>query len=65
MKIMMVTSELVPFAKVGGLADAVTALSIALAEKGHDVRVVMPRYYKIYRRNLKQIPGAMAVHLGP
>ncbi|UTC68068.1 MULTISPECIES: glycogen synthase GlgA [unclassified Treponema] len=64
MKIMMVTSELVPFAKVGGLADAVTALSTALAKKGHDVRIVMPRYYKIDRKNLKQIPGAMAVHLG-
>ena len=64
MKIMMVTSELVPFAKAGGLADVVTALSIALAKKGHDVRIVMPRYYKIDRKNLKQIPGAMAVHLG-
>ena len=47
MKIMMVTSELVPFAKVGGLADAVTALSMALVKKGHDVRIVMSRYYKI------------------
>ncbi|MEL3911807.1 glycogen synthase GlgA [Treponema pedis] len=64
MKILMVTSELVPFAKVGGLADVVTALSSALAKKGHDVRIVMPRYYKIDRKNLKQVPGAISIHLG-
>ena len=64
MKILMVTSELNPFAKAGGLADAVTALSYALAKKGHEVRIVMPRYYKIDRKNLSPIPGPMAVHLG-
>lgn len=40
----MVCSELAPFAKTGGLADAVTGLSGALAERGHDVRVLLPRY---------------------
>ena len=64
MKILMVTSELIPFAKIGGLADVVTALSQALSKKGHDVRIVMPRYYKIDRKNLHAVPGAMAVHLG-
>ena len=51
MKILMVTSETVPFAKTGGLADAVSALAISLRKKGHDVRIVMPRYYRIDRRN--------------
>ncbi len=64
MKILMVTTELMPFAKVGGLADAVSALALALSKKGNDVRIVMPRYYKIDRNNLKKIPGAMGVHLG-
>ncbi|HNY21717.1 MAG TPA: glycogen synthase GlgA [Treponemataceae bacterium] len=64
MKILMVTSEAVPFAKTGGLADAVSALSIALAEQGHDVRIVMPRYYRIDRSKLKLIPGPMGVHPG-
>lgn len=64
MKILMVTSEAIPFAKTGGLADAVAALSIALKKKGHDVRIVMPRYYRIDRSALDLIPGPMAVHLG-
>jgi starch synthase len=64
MKILMVTSEAVPFAKTGGLADAVSALSIALAEQGHDVRIVMPRYYRIDRNKLSLIPGPMGVHQG-
>ena len=55
MKILMVTSETVPFAKTGGLADAVSALAINLRKQGHDVRIVMPRYYKIDRTKLKPI----------
>ncbi len=49
MKILMVASEAVPFAKTGGLGDAVTALSQALERAGHDVRLVMPRYYCLDR----------------
>ena len=33
MKILMVTSETVPFAKTGGLADAVSALAINLRNR--------------------------------
>ena len=44
MKILMVCSELAPLAKTGGLADAVTGLSRALAARGHDVRALLPRY---------------------
>ncbi len=64
MKILMVTSEAVPFAKTGGLADAVSALSGALGAAGHDVRIVMPRYYRIDRSKLEPIPGPMGVHPG-
>jgi starch synthase len=70
LKILMCTSEAVPFAKTGGLADAVTSLSIALAKAGHDVRVVMPRYYCIDRGKLQsdgkleKLEGAMGVHTG-
>ena len=40
----MVASEMVPFAKTGGLADVIGALPQALARLGHDVDVVIPRY---------------------
>ncbi|MDR2542406.1 MAG: glycogen synthase [Treponema sp.] len=64
MKILMVSSEAVPWAKTGGLADVVSALSIALAKLGHDVRIVIPRYYSIDKDNLKQIPGEMGTPMG-
>ncbi|HNX80909.1 MAG TPA: glycogen synthase GlgA [Candidatus Omnitrophota bacterium] len=47
MKIVMCASEVVPFAKTGGLADVAGALPLALEELGHDVIIVMPRYKTI------------------
>jgi len=64
MRILMVSSEAVPYAKTGGLADMVSALSISLAKLGHDVRIVIPRYYNIDRDKLKLIPGAMGTQMG-
>ena len=63
MKILMVTAEAVPFAKTGGLADMVSALAASLAKLGHDVKIVMPRYYKIDRKKLKTLPGPLALSL--
>jgi len=64
MKILMVSSEAVPFAKAGGLADMVSALSITLAKMGHDVKIALPRYYSVDREQLEQIPGALGVPVG-
>jgi starch synthase len=64
MKILMTSSEAVPYAKTGGLADMVSALSLALAKLGHDVRVVIPRYYNISRDGLTQLPGPLGVPVG-
>jgi starch synthase len=64
MKILMAASEAVPFAKTGGLADAVSALSLALAEKGHEVRIVLPRYYSIDRGRLDKLEGELGVPVG-
>src|SRR5829696_6454843 len=44
MKILMVCAEFAPWAKTGGLADAVAGLSDALCASGHDVWVLLPRY---------------------
>lgn len=64
MKILMVSAEAVPFAKTGGLADAVSAMAVALAKKGHDVRIIMPRYYRIDRKKLAQLEGPMGILAG-
>lgn len=44
MYIVMLTSEIAPAAKVGGLADAVTGLSRELMKRGHAVDVILPMY---------------------
>lgn len=40
----MVASEFAPYAKTGGLADAVAGLAAALVARGHEVTVVLPGY---------------------
>lgn len=66
MKILLAASEVVPFAKSGGLADVSGALPKALRQMGHDVRVVMPRYYIIDKKKykLKQMSGLLGVPMG-
>lgn len=44
MRIAIVSPEAVPFAKTGGLADVAGALPKELAQAGHEVRLVMPKY---------------------
>jgi starch synthase len=44
MRILMIASEAIPYAKTGGLADVVGSLPAALARLGHRVDVVIPRY---------------------
>ncbi|MDP2939318.1 MAG: glycogen synthase GlgA [Candidatus Omnitrophota bacterium] len=47
MKILFCSSEIVPFAKTGGLADVAGALPLALEDLGLEVAVVMPKYKSI------------------
>ncbi|NCB01870.1 MAG: glycogen synthase [Spirochaetia bacterium] len=44
MRILMISSEAVPFSKSGGLADVASSLSIALSELNNDVRLIIPNY---------------------
>lgn len=48
----MFTSEAVPFAKTGGLADVSGALPLELAARGHRCIVVMPAYRHIYKAGI-------------
>ncbi len=47
MKILFATPEAVPFAKTGGLADVSGALPKALAQLGHEVLLILPKYRHI------------------
>ena len=44
MNILLATSEAVPFAKTGGLADVCGALPVELARLGHQVALILPAY---------------------
>lgn len=62
----VISSEIVPFAKTGGLADVAGALVRSLGLLGHDVRAFMP-LYPAMRRNpvsLKPVPEVQQVAVG-
>ena len=44
LKVCILSSEIMPFAKTGGLSDVVGALIRELAQLGHEVRAFMPLY---------------------
>ncbi len=48
MNILLATSEAVPFAKTGGLADVCGALPIELANLGHQPVLFMPAYRQVH-----------------
>lgn len=66
MKIAVVSPEAVPFAKTGGLADVAGALPGELAELGHEVRLIIPKYKSVVEKGfkLKRIDGDFTVPLG-
>lgn len=47
LKILFVSPEATPFAKTGGLADVTGSLPLALKQRGHDVRVILPGYRSV------------------
>jgi len=53
MKILLVSSEAIPFAKTGGLADVSGALPKALARLNQDVTLILPKYRQV---NEKRFP---------
>ncbi len=65
-KVLIAGAEATPFAKTGGLADVIGALSRSLVEKGVDARVIMPKHGIIkekYSDKLKVV-ATMNVQMG-
>ena len=56
MKILMISGEVSPYAKTGGLGEVMEALPKALHRMGHDVRVFMPLYGNIDREKFAFVP---------
>jgi starch synthase len=61
MRILVASSEVLPYSKTGGLADMVGALAKFLARAGHQVGVVTP----LYRGLREKFPGDAALGLEP
>jgi starch synthase len=63
-RVMMVSSEVSPWARSGGLADVVGALPEALAAMGYQVSVVAPRYMHAADAPAERVIERMPVPLG-
>ena len=63
-RVMMVSSEVSPWAKSGGLADVLGALPEALASLGYQVAVVVPRYMQAADAPASRVIDRMSVRLG-
>ena len=55
MKIVYLAGEVAPFFKTGGLADVMGALPKKMADLGHEVSVIMPKYDKISGEYLEKL----------
>lgn len=67
MRILFLSPEVAPFAKVGGLGDVGAALPRQLHALGHDVRVFLPLYPRVERhlRSVETVIPRLDFTLGP
>lgn len=68
LKVLFLSAEVEPFAKVGGLADVAGSLPKALSGMGHDAKVVMPAYSMVVndaRWGAKKVLAQFPVNINP
>jgi starch synthase len=53
LNVLLLSSEVEPFAKTGGLADVSSALPKSIKSLDHEIRIMMPRYGSINERKRK------------
>jgi starch synthase len=65
MKIAMIASEAVPFAKTGGLADVLGTLTTALENLGHEITLILPAYRCALRSefHVRELPLKLSVQI--
>lgn len=65
LKILLISSEISPYAKSGGLGDVVGSLPKTLRDLGADVRCVLPKYKNIKEKYLigSEYLGSVAINL--
>jgi len=65
-KLLIASSEVVPFAKTGGLADVAGSLPLTLRSLGCDTKVIMPYYRQIKKQDfgIKLLKADIKVKLG-
>jgi starch synthase len=65
LKLCILSSEIVPYAKTGGLADVAGALVRNVAALGHEIRAFMPLYASVRRAHpeLQPLPAVQQVAL--
>ncbi len=66
LKILLVSPEIQPFAKTGGLADMCASLAKSLHSLGHDVRLFMPKYKQADEKkfSLQSLPVKLSIPVG-
>jgi len=65
MRVAMISPEIGPFAKTGGLADVVQTLSIDLERLGHELYLIMPAYRAVLEGGflLEETPLKLAIRV--
>jgi starch synthase len=63
MKVALLASEVVPFAKTGGLADVAGALPKFLSRQGAQVRVFLPLYRETKKKGFPLLPAVRDLEL--